>query len=120
MFAGARRLSNLCCLVDANRLQNETWVEATLPLGNVADKWRSFGWIVDEIDGHHIPVIRAALGRAARQSQGPSLILAHTVKGKGVSFMENDNAWHGKGMSESEYRRALDELAVVLRQHGAV
>jgi transketolase len=120
MFAGARRLSNLCCFVDANRLQNETWVEATLPLGNIADKWKSFGWIVEEIDGHDIPAIRAALSHAVRQPQGPSLILAHTVKGKGVSFMENDNAWHGKGMNESEYRRAVDELAVVLRQYEAI
>ena len=110
MFAGARRVSNLCCLVDANRLQNETWVESTLPLGNIGDKWRSFGWIVEEVDGHDVPALRAALGRASEQTSGPSLILAHTVKGKGVSFMENNNVWHGKAISEAEYRKAIAEL----------
>ena len=116
MFAGARRLDNICCILDANRLQNETWVEMTLPLGNIADKWRSFGWQVQELDGHDMGALRDALGSVRAESGAPSFVLAHTVKGKGVSFMENDNAWHGNTIREADYRRAVEELDAVIGQ----
>lgn len=113
MFAAHHGLSNLCAIVDDNKLQSDAPVQEIMALEPLADKWRAFGWQVIECDGH----AEADLGRAfakARVEQGrPSLLIAHTVKGKGVSFMENDPAWHGAlTLSEADYLAALRELGV--------
>jgi transketolase len=77
----------------------------------VADKWRAFNWNVMEIDGHDMEEIVAALETARATRGKPTLIIAHTVKGKGVSFMENVAVWHGKAPSEEQARQALEEIS---------
>lgn len=111
-MAGARwQLDNLTAILDHNRLQNDDFVDAIVPVEPIADKWRAFNWHVMEIDGHHMPAIVLAL-ETARTIQGkPTLIIAHTIKGKGVSFMENVAEWHGKAPSPEQAQRALQELA---------
>ena len=111
MYASSAKLENLCLIIDANGLQNETWVADTLPIEPLADKWTSFGWRVSAIDGHDIDAIRVAFGEARETKERPTLILARTVKGKGVPFMENDSAWHGKQLQEAEYRAAVEALS---------
>lgn len=109
--AAAYGLDNLCAFVDVNGLQND---EATKKVKNMFDihaKWESFGWFVQEIDGHSFTEIFEALDAARAMKGKPSVILGHTVKGKGVSFMENVVVWHGKAPSEEEYQKARAELS---------
>jgi transketolase len=87
------------------------FVEDIMPLEPLADKWKSFGWHVIEINGHDIPAVQAAFAEAATVKGKPTVILAHTVKGKGVSFMENNPKWHGTAPSKEECELALKELA---------
>lgn len=108
MFAAHHELSNLVALVDYNKLQSLTSTDSTLTLEPFADKWRAFGWQVIEIDGHDHDQIRAAL--VSPPANKPRCILAHTTKGKGVSFMENRVIWHYKPPSEDELYLALKEL----------
>ncbi|GAH85479.1 unnamed protein product [marine sediment metagenome] len=81
-----------------------------MPLEPLVDKWRSFGWNVLEVNGHNIRQILDAIQRAKNHKEGPSMIIAHTIKGKGVSFMENDPDWHGKVPNDDEYKQAIKEL----------
>ncbi len=111
MYAGAAGLDNLCVILDANGLQNETSVVKTLPIEPISDKWRAFGWhVVDAIDGHDFPAICSGLDEATRTRGKPTLVLARTVKGKGVPFMENDNSWHGKTVNTEQYKLACETL----------
>lgn len=110
MFAAHQGLDNLTAIVDYNKIQATGRTSQVNELEPFADKWRSFGWSVREIDGHDIPQIDGALGDAPFQQGKPSLILAHTVKGKGVSFMEDDLLWHYRPPDEKEYALALEEL----------
>ena len=73
-------------------------------------KWQSFGWAVLEINGHSVPEVLAALDKARANGNKPKVIIAHTVKGKGVSFMEGKAAWHGRGINDEEYQQAMEEL----------
>ena len=82
-----------------------------MPLDPVADKWRAFGWQVLEIDGHNVRQILEALDELPNMHSRPTVIIAHTIKGKGVSYMENKNTWHGKAPSDAQYAKALAELA---------
>ena len=118
-FVAARyRLDNLTAVLDWNRLQQYGWATdagyaATArrdPAEHPRAKWESFGWHVVECDGHDVDDFLKACDRACAMEGKPSLILAHTVKGKGVSFMENDFSWHSKPMSDDDLRRALDEI----------
>jgi transketolase len=106
----ARVLDNLCVILDHNRIQLDGFVKQIMDLEPVVDKWRSFGWPVMEIDGHDLHQIDKALDQAEATSGAPSLIVAHTVKGKGVSFMENDPEWHGKAPKPAEAIRAIREI----------
>ena len=108
------RLGNLCAMLDYNHQQSGGSVDAIAPLEPAADKWRAFGWLVEEVDGHDVGQLLAALDRFVERSEGdrPTFLVCHTVKGKGVSFMEGDNLWHGKPPNEEEYRRAMAELGV--------
>jgi transketolase len=110
-MAGAKwKLDNLTAILDRNRIQNDDFVDAIMPVDPVADKWRAFNWNVMEIDGHDMQAIVSALETAKTIQGEPSIIIAHTIKGKGVSFMENVPLWHGKAPSEEEAQGALAEI----------
>ena len=108
MFAAHHKLSNLIAIIDYNKLQSLDSVDNTLRLEPLAEKLRAFGCFVKEIDGHNHDAIYEALINTS--SSMPNVILAHTVKGKGVSFMENKVEWHYKNPSDDELKKALIEL----------
>ncbi len=110
-MAGAHYgLDNLTAITDRNGLQIDGTTECIMCLEPLADKWRSFGWNVIEIDGHDMRQILNALDLASEVKGRPTMIMAKTVKGKGVSFMENKLEYHGKALTEEELSRALEEL----------
>ncbi|MBI3464348.1 MAG: transketolase [Planctomycetes bacterium] len=112
MFAAKYHLDNVIAFTDRNRLQTDGDTEKVMPLEPLAAKWRSFGWRVDEIDGHDFAQIIGAAQRAGRQPLGrPTMIVARTVKGKGVPFMENNVSWHGTPPSQRELDQALEVLS---------
>jgi transketolase len=111
MFGGDKRVDNLVAIVDNNRIQLDGFVDDIMPLEPLADKWRSFNWHVIELDGHSIPALQAAFAEAASMKGKPTAIIAHTIKGKGVSFMENNPKFHGVAPTEEEMEKALVELA---------
>ncbi|MEB3328721.1 MAG: transketolase [Candidatus Sericytochromatia bacterium] len=111
MYAGARHVTNLTAIVDVNGLQLDDTTDRILALEPLADKWRSFGWHVVDIDGHDFDAILAAYREALAAAGRPTVVLARTVKGKGVSFMEHNNEWHGAAPSREQADRALAELA---------
>lgn len=110
MFASHRRLGNLVAVVDRNRLQISGETEHVLRLEPLGAKWEAFGWTVRHVDGHDIPQLAEAIG-AAPDPDRPTVIIARTVKGKGVSFIEGRAEWHHHVPSAEEYARALAELA---------
>ncbi len=110
MAAANWKLDNLTAILDRNGLQNDTFVADIQSLEPLADKWRAFGWHVIEIDGHNMEEIVRALETAKTIKGKPVLILAHTVKGQGVSFMEDVAAWHGKAPCLEEAACALEEI----------
>ena len=103
-------LDNLVAIVDRNGLQNDGRCEDIMPMGAITDKFRSFGWEVFEMDGHDMRNILAVLRSAALVRGRPACVVARTVKGKGVSFMENVRDWHGKAPSDEQYAKAAAEL----------
>jgi transketolase len=111
MAAAHYRLDNLTAILDYNQLQIDGPVEKVMGVSPVADKLRSFNWNVMEINGHDIREIIDALERAVKHKGSPTIIIAHTIKGKGVSFMEGKVEYHAKPLSEEECRRALRELS---------
>ena len=113
LFAPHHRLENLVVIVDYNKIQSLGRVEEVLNLEPFADKWKAFGWSVQEIDGHDFEEIERTLRAAPLEAGRPSCVIAHTVKGKGVSFMENKLLWHYRAPSDEELRKALAELEVV-------
>lgn len=110
MSAPKWKLDNITAILDRNNLQNDAFVDEMMPIEPVADKWRAFGWHVIEIDGHDMEAIVTALEDAQERQGGPTLILANTVKGKGVSYMENVCEWHGKAPCQEEADQALEEI----------
>jgi transketolase len=110
MAAAKWGTDNLTAIVDRNRLQNDDCVHTIMPVEPLADKWRAFGWHVIEIDGHDMAQIVEALECAETTRGQPTAIVAHTVKGKGVSFMEDRAEWHGRAPCEEEAACALDEI----------
>lgn len=111
MFASYNKVDNLCAIVDYNKLQLDGFVKEILDLEPLAGKWRAFGWHVIELDGHDIPALQRAFAEAAATTGKPTVIIAHTVKGKGVSFMENSPKYHGVAPTPEEVELALKELA---------
>ena len=95
MLAAKEKLGNLIAIVDRNNIQIDGYTDDVMPLGNLAHKFESFGWHVEEINGHDFSEIISAVGRAQAVFDGPSVIIARTIPGKGVSFMERDYKWHG-------------------------
>jgi transketolase len=110
MTASKYKVDNLTAILDYNGVQLDGPVCNVMPLEPLVDKWRAFGWHVFEIDGHNIHEILDTLDAAPGIHSKPTMVIAHTVKGKGVSFMENDCAWHGRAPNEEEFERALAEL----------
>ena len=110
MAASYHSTNNLNVIVDRNRIQNDDFVEKQMEIGNIGEKFASFGWNVREIDGHNMKEIIEVLDWAKTDDSGPSAIIAQTVKGKGVTFMENNPSFHGKSPSDEEFILAMEEL----------
>ncbi|ABL83719.1 MULTISPECIES: transketolase [unclassified Nocardioides] len=111
LFAGHHGLSNLVAVIDYNKYQSLATTDETLTLEPFADKWVAFGWDVVEVDGHDTVELFAALSVDPSRHTRPRCVLAHTIKGKGVSFMENNVLWHYRPPSEDELALALTEIA---------
>jgi len=111
MCAPAHQLSNLTVIIDYNRWQATGRSNDVMTLTPLPDKWRAFGWRVVEVNGHDIPQLQQAFNPPRDLQTQPLAIIAHTVKGKGVSFMEDDNNWHYRAPNEDEYAAAIRELA---------
>ncbi len=109
MFAAHYQLSNIIAFVDRNSLQIDGNTESVMSLEPLSAKWKAFGWDVHTIDGHHFTEITDSVSKA-KKSVEPSVIICRTIKGKGVSFMENEAEWHGKAPNEEELQQALKEL----------
>lgn len=110
LFAGKNRLSNLTALIDRNNIQIDGFTEDVMPLEPLKEKYEAFGWHVLEIDGHNFEAIIKAFDVAKTIVDQPTIIIAHTIPGKGVDFMEFDYRWHGEAPNRKEARRALKEL----------
>ncbi len=110
MFAAHHQLDNLIAVIDYNKLQSLTTVDKTLRIEPLADKLRAFGWSVREVDGHNHAALQKELGTAPWEKSKPSVLIAHTTKGKGVSFMENRVEWHYKSPNDQQLEQALTEL----------
>ena len=110
-MSGAKwKLDNITVIVDNNGLQNDDFVDEIMPVDPLPDKWRAFGWNVLEIDGNDMDEVVEALEKAKTIKRVPTVIIAHTVKGKGVSYMENVPVWHGKAPCEEEAAIALRDI----------
>jgi len=110
MFAAHHRLANLVAIVDLNGQQALGFTDDVLSLSPLADRWRAFGWDVQEVDGHDLGRLCDVINGLDPSGQAPHVLIARTVFGKGVSYMENKIAWHYKPMSDDEYLQALSEL----------
>jgi transketolase len=110
MFASAHSLTNLIGIVDRNRIQIDGDTEDVMPLGDLAEKWRAFGWTALDVDGHDLSALAGAFDYARAGTGRPTVLVAHTIPGKGVSFMESDYRWHGKPPTEEQRDAALSEL----------
>lgn len=110
LFAAHHGLDNLVAIVDYNKIQSLAPVSETLALEPFADKWTSFGWNVREVDGHNHEQLRTAFEQAPLSPGRPTVIIAHTTKGRGVSFMENSVLWHYRTPQGAEFQEALQEL----------
>lgn len=113
LFAGHHGLENLTVIIDYNRIQSLGTTDQVLNLDPLADKWRSFGWHAVEVDGHDVSRLQTALRSLPLALRKPTCVIATTVKGKGVSFMEHQLLWHYRSPQGDEYNRALAELGVV-------
>ncbi len=110
MFAGKNKLRNLTAVVDRNNIQIDGFTEDIMPLEPLRAKYEAFNWHVIEIDGHNIEEFVDAVDEAKAIYEKPSVIIAHTIPGRGVSFMERDFEWHGKAPKPDEAKKALEEL----------
>lgn len=110
MFAGKHKLSNLIQVIDRNNIQIDGHTENVMPLEPFKEKYEAFNWNVIDVDGHNIREFVDAIGQAQRTHEQPTIIVAHTVLGKGVSFMENEPKWHGAAPNDDEMKIALIEL----------
>ncbi len=110
MFAGKYKLGQLIVFIDRNNIQIDGNTEDVMPLEDLAGKWKSFGWHVQEIDGHNVESIQDAASMARAITNKPSIIIAHTIPGKGVDFMEYDYKWHGMPPNHEQAKVALRKL----------
>jgi transketolase len=110
MAAPFYQLGSLTAIVDRNRIQNDRFTSEVMGLEPLADRWQSFGWETIEIDGHDFPQVISALEKSQISSEKPTVIIANTIKGKGISFMENNPEFHGKPPNPEQLVQALKEL----------
>ena len=110
MSAAHYGLDNLCGIVDCNGLQIDGWVDEIMSIAPITDRYKAFGWRVIEIDGHSFEQIRYAFRKANQNKKLPTVIIANTVKGHGVSFMEDKAGWHGRAPNAEEAKQALKEI----------
>ena len=110
MAAAKFCLQNLKGIVDCNDVQLDGFVHDIMPLEPLVDKWRSFGWHTLELDGHNVRQILEALDEVENIHDRPTVLIARTTKGKGVSFMENRSQWHGQAPTLEQYQQAMAEL----------
>ena len=119
MFAAARKLDNLVGILDSNKVQLDGTVKEVLDTGDLQAKFESFGFYVQSVDGHSVEEFADAVDKAKSYQGKPSMIIANTVKGKGVSFMEGNHAWHGKTPDEEQFAQAFEELEAALKEKEA-
>lgn len=110
MFAGNNKLSNLTAIIDRNNIQIDGMTENVMPVEPLADKWRAFNWHVIEVDGHNMRAVDDAVNEAKAIFEKPTLIIAHTIPGKGIKEIEFDYTWHGKPPTKEEETKFLKEL----------
>lgn len=110
MFAAKNRLANLTAIIDRNNIQIDGFTEDVMPLNPLREKYEAFGWNVIDIDGHNVEEFISAVYEAKAIYERPTVIIAHTIPGKGVSFMERDFNWHGKPPTKEEGEKALRQL----------
>ena len=110
MFAAYHRVDNVVAIVDYNKIQLDGFVKDIMDLEPLVDKWKGFGWHVIDCDGHSIPALLDAFAEASATKGKPTAIIAQTIKGKGVSFMENNPKYHGVAPTDDEAKKALQEL----------
>jgi transketolase len=110
MLAGKEKLGNLIAIVDRNNIQIDGYTEDIMPLESLADKWKSFGWHVEEVSGHSFAALHDAFLESQAVFDKPSVIIARTIPGKGVKEFERDYHWHGKAPNKDEAKMALREL----------
>ena len=110
MFAAGQSVHHLTAIIDYNKWQATGRSQEVMALEPLADKWEAFGWHAQQIDGHDFEAIKKALDAARSETKKPSVIVADTIKGKGVSFMEDDNNWHYRTPNAEELAAALSEL----------
>jgi transketolase len=113
MFGAFHKVDNIVCIVDYNKIQLDGFVKDIMDLEPFANKWRAFGWHVIECDGHNLEALASAFEEAEATKGKPSVLIAHTIKGKGVSFMENNPKFHGVAPTKDEVEAALKELELV-------
>ena len=111
MSASHHKATNLIAIVDRNRIQNDRFTDDVMTLDPLDRKWRDFGWRVYQTDGHDLDALIDTFAKARRRRTRPTVIIANTVKGKGVSFMENNPGFHGRAPNADEYQKAMEELA---------
>ena len=110
MSAAKFKLDNLIAIVDYNKVQLDGTTDEVMPLGDLAAKWEAFGWTVLECDGHDLEALDFCISVADGAVGAPTVIITNTVKGKGVSFMEGKNTWHGKAIDNESFAKAMEEL----------
>ena len=110
MAASHCKLDNLCAILDYNHLQIDGNIDDVISPEPFASKFESFGWNVLDVNGHDFDQLRNAFNQAKQTVEKPTIIIAHTIKGKGVSFMENNYAWHGAAPNQEQYKQAMKEL----------
>ncbi len=110
MFGAKYKLGQLVGIIDRNNIQISGSTEEVMPLENLRDKWESFGWHVQEIDGHNIESVIESMSMARAVTNRPSVIIAHTIPGRGVDFMEYDFKWHGMAPNQEQAKQALEKL----------
>lgn len=118
MTAGFQKLDHLIAIIDCNKLQVDGFTKNVLDIEPLVDKWESFHWDVQRVDGNNLEQVIAALSQAKKKHKVPQLIIADTIKGKGVDFMENRADWHSKGLTEEEYRNAIAQLDLIDQKLG--
>lgn len=114
MSAAKFRLCNITAFVDRNKMQVDGMSDDVMPLGDFSEKWKAFGWHVEEVDGHDVNQIFNAVNDAKSRQDKPSIVIAHTIKGKGVSFMQGRPEWHSGAVTEEQLKAGVEDLKRVM------